>query len=328
MGFMSIIETFKELNSQPFMHAFAFLPAILPCLCCLLLVGCAVLVMVKKRLGMEMLEIDEFLDTTKDVVLQSCFTASPTLYIPNQKDFRSLAKLKHHTVISLFAQVESEGLAPNLFTLVVLINCYCHVGQMTLVFSALGRILKMGRRPNTITLTILMKGLCINNDIGRALDFYDDVIAKGISPDVVTYNYLIHVLCFTVDAFCKEGSITNAEAVVGMMMKHSIKPDLVTCSTLMGGHCLINNVDESRKLFNKMANSSLAFDVISYSILTNGLCKIKMVDDALGLFKEMKCKNLFPNIVTYVSLVDGLCKSGKCHMCRILFMRCTLEVMP
>ncbi|KAI9075821.1 hypothetical protein K1719_042188 [Acacia pycnantha] len=128
------------------------------------------------------------------------------------------------------------------------------------------------------------------------------------------YAELLHV-----DAFCKEGSVTGAEAIVGMMMKCGTKPNHVTYNSLMDGYCLMNNVGESRKLFNKMVNSGLAPDIFSYSILINGLCKIKMVDDAMDLFKEMRCKSLTPHVVTYSSLIDGLCKTGiYCHDQRIL----------
>ena len=55
----------------------------------------------------------------------------------------SLVKMKHFpTAISLSKQMEAKGIEPNLVTLSILINCFCHMGQMALSFSVLGKILR------------------------------------------------------------------------------------------------------------------------------------------------------------------------------------------
>jgi len=57
----------------------------------------------------------------------------------------SLVKLKYYlTVISLSKQMEVKGIEQNLVTLSILINCFCHLGQMAFSFSLLGKILKLG----------------------------------------------------------------------------------------------------------------------------------------------------------------------------------------
>ncbi|KAL2577451.1 hypothetical protein AAZV13_16G134500 [Glycine max] len=57
----------------------------------------------------------------------------------------SLVKLKYYlTVISLSKQMDVKGIEQNLVTLSILINCFCHLGQMAFSFSLLGKILKLG----------------------------------------------------------------------------------------------------------------------------------------------------------------------------------------
>ncbi|XP_028802638.1 pentatricopeptide repeat-containing protein At1g64583, mitochondrial-like [Neltuma alba] len=178
--------------------------------------------------------------------------------------------MKHHrTAISLFSKAECKGFTPSLFTLNILINCYCHLGNMFLL-SILGKILKMGCQPDIITLTTLLKGQCINTNVREALVFHNDILTKGFQLDEVSYGTLI-------DGFCKigktsaalellrkmetglvkPGCITKAEAIVGRMMKSSIKPDVISYSALMDGYCMMNNVDESKKVLNRMKSDVL-----------------------------------------------------------------------
>lgn len=56
----------------------------------------------------------------------------------------SLVKMKHYrTAVSLSQRLEFRGIEPpNIVTLSILINCFCHLGQMNFAFSVLGKILK------------------------------------------------------------------------------------------------------------------------------------------------------------------------------------------
>jgi len=89
----------------------------------------------------------------------------------------SLVKTKKNylTPISIFQQMEFQGLRPDIVTINILINCYCHLGQIYFAFSLFGKILKMGYHPNIITLTTLLKALCLNGDIQKALHFHEKV---------------------------------------------------------------------------------------------------------------------------------------------------------
>ena len=103
----------------------------------------------------------------------------------------SLVKMKHSpTAISLSKQLERRGIAPNIVTSSILVNCYCHLGQMAVAFFVLAKILKMGYQPNAITLTTLMKGLCFNGEIEKALHLHDSVIAEGFKLNEFSYRQL------------------------------------------------------------------------------------------------------------------------------------------
>ncbi|KRH48603.1 hypothetical protein GLYMA_07G100300v4 [Glycine max] len=224
-----------------------------------------------------------------------CMRHTPPI-IQFGKILGSIMKMKHYpTVVFLSKQMELKAIVPNLVTLNILINCFCHLGQINLTFSVLSKILKLGYQPNTITLTTF------------ACNIFSEMPVKGISANVVTYNTLIH-------GFCKEGKMKEAKNVLADLLK--VKPDVITYNTLMDGCVLVCGVKNAKHVFNAMCLMEVTPDVCSYNIMINGLCKIKRGDEALNLYKEMHQKNMVPDIVTYNSLIDGLCKS-----CRISYVK-------
>ena len=72
------------------------------------------------------------------------------------------------------------GLMPDLFTLNVLINCFCNVGRVCDGFVVFGRILRWGFSPNVVTLTSLIKGLCLENRSSEATRLYKKRLCLGL----------------------------------------------------------------------------------------------------------------------------------------------------
>jgi pentatricopeptide repeat protein len=94
--------------------------------------------------------------------------------LPSIVDFTQLltaiARMKHHsTVITLSKEMELSGIAPDVCTLSVLINCFCHSNRVDFGFSILARILKFGFQPDCIILSTLVKGLCLQGNIVEAV---------------------------------------------------------------------------------------------------------------------------------------------------------------
>jgi len=119
----------------------------------------------------------------------------PRIYESN-KILGSLTKMKcYPTVISFSKQMEMKGIHHSHVTLSILINCFCHLSQMTFAFSIFGKIFKLGYHPNVVTLTTLMRGLCTNGEVRKALNFHDKMVAQGFRFDEVCYGTLIRGLC-------------------------------------------------------------------------------------------------------------------------------------
>ncbi|XVF82247.1 hypothetical protein PTKIN_Ptkin16aG0030100 [Pterospermum kingtungense] len=95
----------------------------------------------------------------------------------------TIVRMKHYqTALSLFKQMESLGIhLHDVYTLSILLNCFCHLGRMGFGFSVLGRMFKLGLQPNIVTFSTLINGLCNG---GQAVKLYSCLITwfeKGVS---------------------------------------------------------------------------------------------------------------------------------------------------
>ncbi|KAI9080081.1 hypothetical protein K1719_038014 [Acacia pycnantha] len=235
------------------------------------------------------------------------------------KTLGAIVKMKHYpTAISLSSQVELfKGFTPSLVFLNILINCYCHVGQMYPAFSLLGKIFKKGFQastgifPNTVTYSSLIDGFCKRHQWKEVTQLLNHMSQSGINMNVITLNILM-------DAFCKDGRIIEAQTVFAKIMKFDLKPNVVSHNILIEGCCMINNVQEASEVLNRMIKSGLRPDIFSYTILIEGYCKNKRLDEAIYLFKEMRSRNLVLDTVSYNTLIGGLCKAGRISSVRDL----------
>eukprot|EP00262_Sarcandra_glabra_P001134 TRINITY_DN11152_c0_g1_i1.p1 TRINITY_DN11152_c0_g1~~TRINITY_DN11152_c0_g1_i1.p1 ORF type:complete len:147 (-),score=19.86 TRINITY_DN11152_c0_g1_i1:331-771(-) len=104
----------------------------------------------------------------------------------------SIVRMKQHSmVLSLCKKMNSI----DNYTLVMLINCYCHLNQVDFGFAVFGKLVKRGYKPDTLLFNILIKGLCRLDRIGNAIEVFDKMCDMGCSPNVVTYNTVIDGLC-------------------------------------------------------------------------------------------------------------------------------------
>ncbi|KAL0836895.1 hypothetical protein Bca101_088785 [Brassica carinata] len=90
--------------------------------------------------------------------------------------FGLVAKTKQHDlVLHLRKQMELEGIAYDLYTLNITINCFCRL-----------RCLKLGYEPDTVTFNTLLNGLCLEGRVFEAVELVDYLI---------TLNTLVNGLC-------------------------------------------------------------------------------------------------------------------------------------
>nr|VDD55960.1 unnamed protein product [Brassica oleracea] len=256
--------------------------------------------------------------------------------------FSAVTKTKQYElVLSLCKQMELQGIAHSIYTLSIVINCFCRRRKLGFAFSVLAKMLKLGYEPDTFTFSTLVNGkvpeavalidrmvehgcqpnACtygpVLNSIFSALSLFNEMEAKGIEANVVTYNSLI-------SSFCKAGRWDDGAQLLKDMITRGIASDVVIFNALIDClvkerklkeaeelHCKAKRVDDGMKLFREISLNGLVADTITYSILIQGFCQEGKLNVAKELFQEMVSVGARPNTVTYGILLDGLCDNGE-----------------
>jgi pentatricopeptide repeat protein len=95
---------------------------------------------------------------------------------PSIVDFTQLlgmmVKMKYYSeVITLIEKLESlrPKIYPDVYTMSVLINCFCHLNRVQYGFLVLARMVKLDYQPSQVTLNTLLNGLCIQGQLQEAV---------------------------------------------------------------------------------------------------------------------------------------------------------------
>ncbi|KAF2618177.1 hypothetical protein F2Q68_00042441 [Brassica cretica] len=110
--------------------------------------------------------------------------------------FTALARTKQSDlVLDLCKQMELQGIAHNIYTLSIVINCFCRRRKLGFAFSVMGKMLKLGYEPGTVTFSTLINGLCLQGRVSEAVDFVDRMVGMKVIPNLI-------ILCDTFGANC------------------------------------------------------------------------------------------------------------------------------
>ncbi|KAF2298418.1 hypothetical protein GH714_023519 [Hevea brasiliensis] len=214
---------------------------------------------------------------------------------------------QYHTVISLSRTIESLGISHDIYSLSILIDCFCRLHLVNFGFSILGKIIKFGLEPNTVTFTTLIKGLCIDGKINGAVDFFNDMVAGGYQPGVHTYTVIINALC-------KCGKTNVAIELLKGMGERGCEPNVVTYSAIVDALCKDKLVIEALDLFSQMRNKCISPNVVTYTCLIQGRTSFKSSRN-----NENNDPKVKPDVVTHNSLMDGFCLCNQMDEARKLF---------
>ncbi|XP_026410838.1 pentatricopeptide repeat-containing protein At5g24830-like [Papaver somniferum] len=124
---------------------------------------------------------------------------------------------------------------PDLFTLCILINCYCKLGDVDCGFYVFGEMIKRGYEPDTVVYTTLIKGLCMQGLVRNAIKVFEKMADGGVRPNVVSCGTVIYGLC-------RIGEVDLALELHRNMVKWKCSPNLITYNSLIHGFCNVERV--------------------------------------------------------------------------------------
>ncbi|KAJ4889831.1 Pentatricopeptide repeat-containing protein [Raphanus sativus] len=193
-------------------------------------------------------------------LFQSMVRCRPLLTVIDfSKLFSGIAKTKQYDlVLDLCKRMELQGIAYDLYTLNIMINCFCRRSKLGFAFSVMGKMLKLGYEPTTITFSALINGLCLKGLVSQAVELVDGMVEMKVVPNLIILNTLVNGLCL-------QDRLSEAMALIDRMMANGCQPDQFTYGPVMNRMCKSGNLDDALSLFNEMETKEFKANVITYT---------------------------------------------------------------
>merc|ERR1740117_1483693 len=131
----------------------------------------------------------------------------------------------------------------------------------------------------------------------RALAVYEEIRNEKVELSIVMYNTLI-------DACARCGRMEQLENILSDMKTNRVKPNVITYSTMLKGHCQNGDIQTGFAILEQMKKDAhLKPDEIMYNSLLDGCAQNSLVDEGLRLLEQMQNEGVQPSNFTLSILV-------------------------
>ncbi|KAK7329188.1 hypothetical protein VNO77_23338 [Canavalia gladiata] len=163
-----------------------------------------------------------------------------------------------------------------------------------------------GVLPSSFTFCSIIHKLSSKGLMGKAIE-----VLELMAEDRVKYPFDDFVCSSVISGFCKIG---KPELALGFFQNATglglLRPNAVTCTTLVCALCKLGRVDEVCGLVKWMEKEGLGLDVVLYSAWACGYVKEKVLVEVFRRMREMVEKGIDHDIVSYTIVIDGFSKLG------------------
>jgi pentatricopeptide repeat protein len=249
--------------------------------------------------------IDIMLDMYKDMIKNNIKPSSITCGIII-KAYGMKGDIK--SAMDIYYKMKNEKIEISNITYGCLINACIRNNDLTKAFELYEALKKESYEMNTILYTTLIKAYTKQKDLDKVVEIFDTMKKSTNSkPNIITYNSII-------DCCIKCNNFTLAYEYFKEMLfdinntsENSIRPDIVTFSTLIKGE--INNkcFGNARKLMQKLLEYNyIKLDCVLLNTLLDGCDKCECYEEAMDIFSIFKSKKVICNMMTY-SILMKIC---------------------
>uniref|UniRef100_A0A0G4HYV0 Pentacotripeptide-repeat region of PRORP domain-containing protein n=1 Tax=Chromera velia CCMP2878 TaxID=1169474 RepID=A0A0G4HYV0_9ALVE len=219
--------------------------------------------------------------------------------------------------LSLFEELKSKGLRPNVFIFSALLTCLARApggSRWEKALEVFGEMERRGVKPDTVTFNVLISAMEKapgGSQWEKALEVFGEMERRGVEPDTVIFNALISAM----ENAPGGSQWEKALEVFGEMERRGVKPDTVTFSALIsamekapGG----SQWEKALEVFGGMKRRGVESDTVTFSALISAMEKApggSQWEKALEVFGEMERRGVEPDTVTFNALISAMEKA-------------------
>ena len=212
------------------------------------------------------------------------------------------------SALNIYYKMKKDKIEISNITYGCLINACIKNNDLPKAFELYEALKKESYEMNTVLYTTLIKAYTKQKDINKVIEIFNTMKKTTNSkPNIITYNSII-------DCCIKCNNFNLAYEYFKEMLfdinntsDNSIRPDIVTFSTLIKGE--INNkcFGNARKLMQKLLEYNyIKLDCVLLNTLLDGCDKCGCYEEAMDIFNIFKSKNVICNMMTY-SILMKIC---------------------
>ena len=250
-------------------------------------------------------KIDKMLEMYEDMIRSGIKPSSITCGIVI-KAYGMKGDLK--SALNIYYKMRNEKIEISNITYGCLINACIKNNDLNKAFELYESLKNESYEMNTILYTTLIKAYSKQKDINKVIEIFNTMKkSQNSKPNIITYNSIIDC-CIKCDNFKLAYEYFQEMLFdINNTSENSIRPDIVTFSTLIKGE--INNkcFGNARKLMQKLLEYNyIKLDCVLLNTLLDGCDKCHCYEEALDIFNIFKNKNIVCNMMTY-SILMKIC---------------------
>ncbi|KAH8934858.1 hypothetical protein BDL97_17G001400 [Sphagnum fallax] len=187
-------------------------------------------------------------------------------------------------------QIIENHCEDNLFVGTSLINMYTKCGSMEEAWRVFN---KMASR-DVVSWNAMLMGLVKCGQGQKALQLFQQMRLEGVQPNPVTFVAVLNA-CAVLEVL-EEGRRTH-----GLIVQSGCESHLVVGNSLIDMYAKCGSMEDAWRIFNKMHLR----DVISWTAVIQGYARSGKGQKALELFRQMQQEGVQPNSVTFLGVLNA-----------------------
>ncbi|KAL8208290.1 hypothetical protein R6Q57_007702 [Mikania cordata] len=225
--------------------------------------------------------------------------------------------------IELISQMQSEGLKPDIVTIISILPAVGNLGQLRVGKSIHGYVFRSGYEhlgnvltalvdmylkcgslrtgrvifdktscKNVISWNIMIDGYAQNGDYAEALSLFEKMLDNGFKPTGVTIMAALR-------ACGDSGDLASGQFVHRLVDELGLNHDVSVLNSLISMYCKCKRVDTAAEIFNNIEEKTL----VSWNSMILGYAQNGQITNSLDHFRLMKVQNIEPDSFTMVSII-------------------------